>query len=129
MAAQNSADFPFSRGHAAEHGRTFGALVQTLGRTAIFFIKKILSPSCKKNWSRFVPNRCSRDWGSCLWTQKNSKQLQNLPAKKQFENNWEVEKRKPNGELVEPDPFLEKVSQKTLALAKTFLKKNEDKSK
>ena len=48
MAAQNSADFPFSRGHAAEHGRTFGALVQTLGRTAIFFIKKYLVPAAKK---------------------------------------------------------------------------------
>ena len=50
-------------------------------------------------------------------------------GKKQFENNWEVEKRKPHVELVEPDPFLEKVSRKPLALAKTFLKKNEDKSK
>ena len=39
---------------------------------------------------------------------------------KQFGNNWEVEKRNLSVELVKPDPFLEKVDKKTVALAKTF---------
>ena len=40
MVAQNSADFPIFRGHARQRGRGFGALAQTLRRTAILFIKK-----------------------------------------------------------------------------------------
>ena len=51
----------------------------------------------------------------------NSKHLQKMWEQKQFGNNWEVEKRIKNVELVEPDPFLEKVDQNTVALAKTFL--------
>ena len=34
---------------------------------------------------------------------------------------WEVEKRNLSVDQVEPDPFLKKVDQKTVALAKTFL--------
>ena len=39
---------------------------------------------------------------------------------KQFGNNWEVEKNL-SVEMLEPDPFLEKLDRKTVALAKTFL--------
>ena len=40
MVAQSSANFPiFHAGHARQRGRGFGALAQTLGRTAIPFIK------------------------------------------------------------------------------------------
>ena len=42
-------------------------------------------------------------------------------GQKQFGNNWEVEKRNLSVELVEPDPFLGKIDQKTVALAKIFL--------
>ena len=41
MASRNSADFPIFRGQATLRGRTFGALAQTFGRTAIPFIKNI----------------------------------------------------------------------------------------
>ena len=37
------------------------------------------------------------------------KQLQKMWEKKQFGNNWQVEKRHTSVELVEPDPFLKKV--------------------
>ena len=40
---------------------------------------------------------------------------------KEIGNNWEMEKRNLTVELVEPDAILEKVDQKTVALAKTFL--------
>ena len=40
MVAQSSANFTTFRGHARQRGRGFGALAQTLGRTAIPFIKK-----------------------------------------------------------------------------------------
>ena len=41
MVAQNSADFPIFRGQARQRGKAFGALAQTLGRTAIPLIKNI----------------------------------------------------------------------------------------
>ena len=48
MVAQNSADFPVFRGHARQRGRGFGALAQTLGRTAIPFIEKYIVPAAKR---------------------------------------------------------------------------------
>ena len=70
MVAQSSANIPIFRGHARQHGRGFIALAQTLGRTAIHFIKKFLVPAAKKIWSRFIRNCCSRDWRGCQWTKK-----------------------------------------------------------
>ena len=51
--------------------------------------------------------------------EKNSKRLQKMLEQKQFKNSWEVEKRNPSVE--QEEPFLEKVIQKSVALAKTFL--------
>ena len=48
MVAQKSADFPIFRGHARLRGRGSGALAQTLGRTAIPFIKKYIVPAAKR---------------------------------------------------------------------------------
>ena len=48
MVAQNSTDFPIFRGHARQRGRSFGALAQTLGRTAIPFIKNYIVPAAKR---------------------------------------------------------------------------------
>ena len=50
---------------------------------------------------------------------KNSKHLQIMLEQKQFENSWEVEKRNPS--VKEEEPFLEKIVQKSVALAETFL--------
>ena len=48
MVAQNSANFPIFRGHARQRGRGFGALAQTLWRTAIPLIKKCIVPAAKR---------------------------------------------------------------------------------
>ena len=48
MVAQNSANFPFFRGHARQRGRGFGAPAQTLGRTATSFIKNYIVPAANK---------------------------------------------------------------------------------
>ena len=48
MVAQSSAKFPSFCGHARQPGRSFGALAQTLGRTAIPFIKKYIVPAAKR---------------------------------------------------------------------------------
>ena len=45
MVAQNSANFPIFRGHARQRGKGFA---QTLGRTAISFIKKYVGPAAKR---------------------------------------------------------------------------------
>ena len=47
--AKNSANFHIFRGQARQRGRGFGALAQTLGRTAIPFIKKCLVSAAKRN--------------------------------------------------------------------------------
>ena len=52
MVAQSSADFPVFQGHSRQRERDFGAPAQTLGRTAIPFIKKYMG--YEKNWSKFV---------------------------------------------------------------------------
>ena len=48
MVTQSSANFPSLRGHARQRGRGFGALAQTLGRTATPFIKKYIVPAPKR---------------------------------------------------------------------------------
>ena len=48
MVAQSSANFSIFRGHARQRGRGFGALAQTLRRTAIPFIKKYIVPAAKR---------------------------------------------------------------------------------
>ena len=65
-----------------------GALAQTLGRTAIPFIKKYIISAARRI-------------GADLF-EIAAPEITNV-------------------ELVEPDPFLEKVDRKTVALAKTFL--------
>ena len=120
MVAQNSADFPIFRGHARQRGRGFGALTQTLERTAIPFIKKYIVPAAKIIGADLF-EIAAPEIGEVFSGRKNSKHLQKMWEQKQFGNNWEVEKRNLSVELLEPDPFLEKVDRKTVALAKTFL--------
>ena len=77
MVAQNSANFPILRGHARQRGRVFGALAQTLGRTAIPFLKKYIVPSAK----RFGANLfeiAAPEIGEVFSEQKNSKYLQKM---------------------------------------------------
>ena len=54
---------------------------------------------------------------------KNSKHLQKMWKQKQFGKKLKVEKISTSVELVEPDSFLSKLDQKTVALAKMFLTK------
>ena len=48
MVAQSPANFPIFRGHAKQRGRGFGARAQTLGRTAIPFIKNFIVSAAKR---------------------------------------------------------------------------------
>ena len=120
MVAQKSADFPIFRRHARQRGRGFGALAQTLGRTAIPFIKKYIVPPAKRIGADLF-EIAAPEIGEVVSGRKNSKHLQKMWEQKQFGNNWEVEKRNLSVKQLEPDPFLEKADRKTVALAKTFL--------
>ena len=53
MVAQSSASFPIFRGYARQRRRDFGALAQTLRRTAIPFIKKYIVPAAKRIAANF----------------------------------------------------------------------------
>ena len=46
MVAQDQ--LPYFRGHARQRGRGFGALAQTIGRTAIPFIRRYVVPTAKR---------------------------------------------------------------------------------
>ena len=119
MVTQNSADFPVFRGPAGQFGRGFGALAQTLGRTAIRFIKKMYSSSCETIWGQICLKSLLQRLGKFLVDIKNSKHLQKMWVQKQFGNNWDVEKR--NLSVEQEEPFLAKVDQRAVALAETFL--------
>lgn len=55
MVNQSAAvNLPYFRGHARQRGRGFGALAQTLGRTAIPFIKKFIVPAAKRVGADFL---------------------------------------------------------------------------
>ena len=118
MVAQSSANFPIFRGHARQRGRGFGALAQTLGRTAIPFIKKYIVPAAKRIGADLF-EIAAPEIGEVVSGQKNSKRLQKMLEQKQFKNSWVVEKRNPS--LEKEEPFLKRVVQKSVALAKTFL--------
>ena len=111
MVAQSSAIFPIFRGNARQHGRGFGALAQTLGRTAIPFIKKYIVPAAKGIGADLF-EIAAPEIGEVAVDEKNSKRLQKMLEQKQFENSWEVEKRNPSVE--QEEPFLKRVIQKSV---------------
>ena len=41
-------DLPYFRGYSRQRGRGFGALAQTIGRTAILFLRRYLVPAAKR---------------------------------------------------------------------------------
>ena len=43
-------DLPYFRGYSRQRGRGFGALAQTIGRTAIRFLRRYVVPAAKKSW-------------------------------------------------------------------------------
>ena len=108
MVAQSSANFPIFCGHARQRGRGFGALAQTLGRTAIPFIKKNIVPAAKRIGADLF-EIAAPEIGEIVSGRKNSKNLQKVLEQKQFENSWEVEKI--NQSVEQEAPFLEKVVQ------------------
>ena len=120
MVAQNSANFPIFRGHARQRGRGFGALAQTLGRTAIPFIKKYIVPVAKRIGADLF-EIAAPEIGEVVSGRKKLKTFEKMLEQKQFGNNWEEEKGNLSEKLVEPGLFLGKEGRKTVALAKTFL--------
>ena len=41
-------DLPYFRGYSRQRGRVFGALTQTIGRTAILFLRRYVVPAAKR---------------------------------------------------------------------------------
>ena len=78
-AAQNSADFPIFCGYATQRGRFFGALAQSLGRTAVLFIKKYIVTAAKTIGADLFEVAAPEVVSG---RKKNSKHLQNMQAKK-----------------------------------------------
>ena len=98
MVAQSSANFPF---FVDMRGRGFRALAQTLGRTAIPFIKKYIVPAAKKLQEIYLKLLLQR-LEKLSVDEKNSKHLQKMLKQEQLENSWEVEKINPSVAQEEP---------------------------
>ena len=93
MVAQSSANFPIYRGHARQCGKGFGALAQTLGRTAIPFFKKYVVPAAKRIGADLFEMAAPEIREVTSGQKQNiSKHLQKTLEQKQFENSWDVEK-------------------------------------
>ena len=116
MVAQNSANFPIFRGHARQRGRGFGVLAQTLGRTAIPFIKKYIVPAAKRIGADLfeIP---APEIGKVVSGRKKlktfAKDVGTKTVRKQLGGGKRKFKRKTNRNR--------SISRKTVALAKTFL--------
>ena len=119
MVAQIPANFPTFRGHARQREKDFGPLAQTHGRTAIPFIEKYIVPATKRIGVRLFEIAALEVGKAVSGRKKLSGHLQKMLEQKQFEKRWEVEKR--NSSVEQEEPFLEKVVEKSVALAKTFL--------
>lgn len=48
MVASTTADLPYYQGYGRQRGRGFGALAQTIGRTAVPFIRKYVIPAATR---------------------------------------------------------------------------------
>ena len=117
MVAQSSANFPIFRGHARQRGRGFGALAQTLGRTAIPFIKKYKVPAAKRIGADLF-EIAAPEIGEVVSGRKKLKTFAK-DGTKTVRKQLGVEKRNPSVE--QEVPFPKRVVQKSVALAKTFL--------
>ena len=117
MVAQSSANFPIFCGHARQRGRGFGALAQTLGRTAIPFIKKYIVPAAKRIGADLF-EIAAPETGKVVSGRKKLKTFAKDVGTKTVRNSWEVEKRNPSVE--QDEPFPKRLVQKSVALAKTF---------
>ena len=120
MVAQSSANFPIFCGHARQRGSGFRPLAQTLGRTAIPFIKKYIVSAAKRITANLF-DIAAAEIGEVVSGRKKLKIFAKKVGTKTVRNSWEVEKRNPSVKLEEP--FLEKVVRKSVALAKTLLTK------
>ena len=119
MVAQNSADFPTFRGQARQRGRGFGALAQTLGRTAIPLIKKYIVPA--KRVGEDLIDIAAPEIGEVVSGRKKTenicKRLGTKTVRKQLGGGKKKSKRKTGRTRT----ISRKVDRKTVALAKTFL--------
>ena len=104
--AKNSANFHIFRGQARQRGRGFGALAQTLGRTAIPFIKKFIVSAAKKNGAGLFEIAAS-EIGENVSGQKKT---QNICKRCWNKNSSKsVGRWKKNPSVKQEEPFLEKV--------------------
>lgn len=72
MVASEQAYLPYFRGHTRQRGRGFGALAQTLGRTALPFLRKFVVPAAKRIGADLL-EIAAPDIGDVLTGKKNIK--------------------------------------------------------
>ena len=76
-----SAELPYFRGHGRQRGRGFGALAQTIGRTAIPFIRRYIVPAAKRIGSDLL-EAAAPEIGDVITGRKHYKQFAKDVGKK-----------------------------------------------
>ena len=124
--AQSSANIPVFCGLARQRGKGFGALVQTLGRTAILFKNKYIVPAAKRVRANLF-KIAAPEIGEVFSGRKRLKLFAKYVATKTVRKNLGGGKKESKRRTRRK--FIEKVVRKSVALANTFVTKNEYKSK
>ena len=79
-------DLPFFRGYSRQRGRGFGALAQTIWRTANPFLRRYVVPAAERVGADLL-DIAAREIGNVLTGKKNSNlSLQMLEKKKNYVN-------------------------------------------
>ena len=84
-------DLPYFRGYTRQRGRGFGALAQTIGRTAIPFLRRYVVPAAKRVGADLL-DIAAPEIGNVLTGKKNSNLWLQMLERKHYVNSWVVEK-------------------------------------
>ena len=84
-------DLPYFRGYSRQRGRGFGELAQTIGRTAIPFLRRYVVPAAKRVGADLL-DMAAPEIGNVLTGKKNSNLWLQMLERKHNVNNKVVEK-------------------------------------
>ena len=79
-------DLPYFRGYSRQRGRGFGALAQTIGRTAIPFLRRNVVPAAKRVGADLI-ELAAPEIGNVLAGRKSSNLQPQMLERKLYVNN------------------------------------------
>ena len=117
MIASRPIEIPFYRGVGRQRGRGFGALAQVIGRTAISFLHKYITPAAKRVGADLLEFAVP-ELAEVVSGRKNSKTAAKVWEDRLWENSW-AKGAKGNG--VRAESFQQNLQNKSVGCGETFL--------